>query len=86
MIEKIEGEINIGITTLVGKINEIVEQMNVDIKAKDETIAAMSEDAIKKDETIAKLSAELTAIRAEAGLEVKEPIVAVEAKVEEEKI
>lgn len=63
MIAKIEGDINIGITALVGKVNEIIDQINVDVTAKDETIAA--------------LSAELTATRADAGLVVKPPVVAV---------
>ena len=82
MIAKIEGEINIGITTLVGKINEIVEQMNVDITAKDKTIATLQADAVAKDEIIAKLSAELTATRADAGLAAKEPVVAIPIKEE----
>lgn len=86
MIAKIEGNVNIGVTSLVGKINEIVEQMNIVTTAQDKTIAALQADAIAKDETIAKLSAELTATRADAGLEVKDPVVPVEPvepKVEE---
>lgn len=85
MIEKIDVKqiTGMGVTSLAGKINEIVDNMNTILDEKDKIIAALGEEIAAKDVVLEKLSAELTAIRSEANLTEKEPIIAVEPKVEE---
>ena len=96
MILRIDGKWDYGISSMIDKINEIIEQLNAQEAVRDETIATLQSDAVireeaiatlqadavAKDEVIAKLSAELTATRADAGLAEKEPVVAIPIKEE----
>jgi hypothetical protein len=85
MIEKIDVKqiTGMGVTSLAGKINEIVDNMNTILDEKDKIIATLGEEIAAKDVVLEKLSAELTSIRSEANLTEKEPVIAVEPKVEE---
>ncbi|MDD3906538.1 MAG: hypothetical protein PHS46_08480 [Candidatus Omnitrophica bacterium] len=41
MIKRIEGNTNIGITALIDKINEIIDQVNIENMAKDAAITTL---------------------------------------------
>ena len=58
MITKIDEGINIGVTALVGKINEIIDQLNTEAVAKDKLIATLQEEmvAVKADVKILDVS------------------------------